>query len=194
MEFKKMIILLSITVSIMFGILLGISYAWYAYENAETNIIASTKKELPTIQFMQTEYIKSTQNMPIYDEDRYKYANKNSFTVTLGENLKEYETGLQIVLNNIEIANELKIKNYKYELLENKRIISTGDFSILGDETSIELLPMTIMNPVNYPYTYVYELYIWLSEDETNQNDLMNKPFGAKIDINSAIKKVESEQ
>ena len=189
MEFKKMIILLSITVSIMFGMLLGISYAWYAYENAETNIIASTKKELPTIQFMQTEYIKSTQNMPIYDEDRYKYANKNSFTVTLGENLIEYETALQIVLNNIEIANELKINNFKYELLENKKVISTGDFSTLGDETSIELFPMTIMNPINYPYTYVYELYIWLSEDESNQNDLMNKPFGAKIDINSAIKK-----
>jgi len=189
MEFKKMIILLSITVSIMFGILLGISYAWYTYENAETNIKGTTKKDLPTIQFMQTEYIKSTQNMPIYDEDRYKYANKNSFTVTLGENLTGYETALQIILNNINIAKELKIKNYKYELLENKKIISTGDFSAIGEETSIELLPMTIMNPINYPYTYVYELYIWLSEDETNQNDLMNKPFGAKIDINSAIKK-----
>ena len=59
---------------------------------------------------MQTEYIESTQNMPIYDEDRYKYGNKNSFTVTLGENLIGYETGLQIILNNIEIANELKIK------------------------------------------------------------------------------------
>ena len=41
--------------------------------------------------------------MPIYDEDRYRYANKNSFTVTLGENLKEYETGLEIVLNEINI-------------------------------------------------------------------------------------------
>lgn len=189
MEFKKMIILLSITVSITFGILLGISYAWYTYANAETSVKGTTKKELPTIQFMQTEYIKSTQNMPIYDEDRYKYANKNSFTVTLGENLSGYETGLQIVLNNINIANELKIKNYKYELLENKKIISTGDFSNIGEKTSIELLPMTIINPINYPYTYVYELYIWLSEDETNQNDLMNIPFGAKIEINSAIKK-----
>ena len=184
-----MIILLSITVSIMFGISLGISYAWYAYENAETDIKVTTKKDVPTIQFMQTEYIESTQNMPIYDEDRYKYANKNSFTVTFNDNLKEYEVALQIILNNIKIADELKIKNYKYELLENKKIISQGDFSAIGEETTIELLPMTIMNPTNYPYTYVYELYIWLSEDETYQNDLMNKNFGAKIDINSAVKK-----
>ena len=184
-----MIILLSITVSIMLGVLMGISYGWYAYSNAESNINASTLKEAPTVVFAQTEYITSTQNMPIYDEDRYRYANKNSFTVTLGENLLEYETGLEIILNNINIANELKIKNYKYELLQNKKVISSGDFSAIGNNTSIKLLPMTIMTPDNYPYTYVYELYIWLSEDETNQNDLMNKSFGAKIDVNSAVKK-----
>lgn len=189
MEFKKMIILLSITISIMFGVLLGISYGWYAYSNAESNVKANTIKEIPTVVFSQTEYITSTQNMPIYDEDRYKYANKNSFTVTIGENLKQYQTGLEIILNNINISNELKISNYKYELLENKKVVSSGDFSSIGNETSINLLPMTIVTPPNYPYTYVYELYIWLSEDETNQNNLMNKSFGAKIDVNSAVKK-----
>ncbi|MBQ2872490.1 MAG: hypothetical protein IJE89_00615 [Bacilli bacterium] len=189
MDFKKLIIILSVTVSIMFGVLLGISYGWYAYSNAESNINASTLKTAPTIVFAQTEYIESTQNMPIYDSDRYKYANKNSFTVTLGENLIEYETGLEILLNDINISNELKIENYKYELLQNKKIISSGNFSNLGDIKTIKLLPMTIMKPENYPYTYVYELYIWLSEDETDQNSLMNKTFGAKIDVNSATKK-----
>ena len=116
-----MIILLSVTVSIMFGVLLGVSYAWYAYSNAEANIKANTLKEAPMIVFAQTEYIKTTQNMPIYDEDRYRYANKNSFTVTIGENLQDYETGLEIILDNINIADELKIENYKYELLQNKK-------------------------------------------------------------------------
>lgn len=184
-----MIILLSVTLSLMFGILLGMSYGWYAYSNAESNIKASTIKETPTVVFSQTEYITSTQNMPIYDEDRYKYANKNSFTVTIGENLKEYETGLEIILNDINISDELKISNYKYELLQNKKIISNGDFSSIGSSTSIKLLPMTVMTPDTYPYTYIYELYIWLSEDKTVQNDLMNKKFRAKIEVNSAIKK-----
>jgi len=184
-----MIILLSVTVSIMFGVLLGISYGWYAYSTAQSNISASTLKETPTIVFSQTEYISSTQNMPIYDEDRYRYANKNSFTVTLGENLQEYETGLEIVLENINIAEELKIENYKYELLQNKKVISRGDFSDIGELTKIELLPMTIMTPDVYPSTYVYEFYVWLSEDESDQNYLMNKNFGAKIDVTSAVKK-----
>ena len=184
-----MIILLSVTVSIMFGVLLGISYGWYAYKNAQSNISGSTIQEAPSIVFSKTEYIKSTQNMPIYDEDRYRYANKNSFTITIGDNLKNYETGIEIILNNINIEEELKIENYKYELLENKKIISSGNFINLDESNSIKLLPMTIMTPPNYPHTYAYELYIWLSEDETDQNYLMNKKFGAKIDINSAIKK-----
>ena len=184
-----MIILLSVTVSIMFGVLLGISYGWYAYANAESNIKASTLKKAPTVVFAQTEYITSTQNMPIYDEDRYKYANKNSFTVTIGENLQDYETGLEIILDNINIADELKIENYKYELLQNKKVISSGNFSNIGGNTKIELMPMTIMMPDVYPSTYVYEFYVWLSENETDQNNLMNKNFGGKLAINSAIKK-----
>lgn len=184
-----MIILLSVTVSIMFGVLLGISYGWYAYANAESNISANTLKEAPTIVFAQTEYITSTQNMPIYDEDRYRYANKNSFTVTLGENIKDYETGIEITLENINIEEDLKIENYKYELLQNKKVISSGNFSDIGETTTIKLLPMTVMSPSSYPYTYVYEFYVWLSEDETNQNNLMNKKFGAKINVTSAVKK-----
>lgn len=189
MEFKKMIILLSITISIMFGILLGISYGWYAYSNAETNIKGTTLKTTPSIVFAQTEYIESTNIMPIYDEDKYKYGTKNSFSITLSEDLEDYETGIEIILNNINISEELKINNYKYELLQNKTVISSGDFSTIGTSSSIKLQPMTIIKPDTYPYTYIYELYIWLSEDGTNQNYLMDKYFGAKIDINSAVKK-----
>ena len=184
-----MIILLSITVSIMLGILLGTSYAWYAYSNAQTTIKATTKKEAPTIAFSQTEYISSRITTPIYDEDRYKYASKNSFTITLGENLKNYETSIEIILNNINISNELKIENYKYELLENQKVIASGNFANLNDDKFIKLLPMTTYSTINYPETYMYELYIWLSEDESNQNHLMNKQFSAKVDVNSAVKK-----
>lgn len=189
MEFKKMLILLSFTVSIMFGVLIGISYGWYAYSNAESDIKASTLKTAPAVVFSQTEYIENTKIMPIYDEDKYKYGTKNSFTITLGEELKNYETAIEIILNDINISEELKISNYKYELLQNKIVISSGNFSSIQNQTSIKLLPMTIITSDKYPTTYVYELYIWLSDDDSNQNYLMDKYFGAKININSAVKK-----
>ena len=189
MEFKKIIIIISITLTVVIGMMMGVSYGWYAYSNAETKVGGSTIKKIPTVIFAQTEYIVSNQTMPIYDEDRYNYANKNSFTVTLGDNLREYQTGIEISLKDIRISDELKILNYKYELLQDGHVISKGDFSNIGASTVLNLMPMTVMNPFDYPQTYTYELYIWLSEDDTNQNSLMNKGFSAKVNVNSAVKK-----
>jgi len=188
-EFRKIIIILTITITIIIGLMFGVSYGWYAYSNAESNVSVSTIKEKPAIIFNQTEYIAMNKITPIYDEDRHIYANKNSFNITIGNNLSEYEVGIEISLTNINMSNDLKIKNYKYELLQDGNQIANGDFSTLGDATTLRLLPMTIINPTVYPQTYNYELYIWLSEDETNQNYLMNKGFNAKINVNSAAKK-----
>ena len=189
MSFKKIMIILSITIAIFIGILLGSSYAWYAYKNAESKVIGSTIKEVPTIIFSQTEYVSANNIMPIKDEDRYNYASKNSFTITLGENLKNYETAIEISLKDINMSNELKITNYKYELLQDGVLISNGNFSNINNTTSLKIMPMTKLLPTSFPKAYLYELYIWLSDDDTNQNDLMNKSFSAKININSAIKK-----
>lgn len=189
MEFKKLLLILSITITIIIGIMFGASYAWYAYSNAESRVAATAIKDVPTIIFSQNEYITDTNTSPIYDEDRYRYANRNSFAITLGENLSNYETGIEISLKDIAISNELKISNYKYELLQDGTAVSSGDFSNIGSMTNLILVPMKVMKPNNYPHTFNYELYIWLSEDGTNQNELMNKKFSAKVNIESAIKK-----
>ena len=86
------------------------------------------------------------------------------------------------------MSEELKIANYKYELLQDGVVIANGNFADLN-VTSIKLMPMTIINPIGYPQTYTYELYIWLSDDGTNQNYLMNKGFNARINVNSAVKR-----
>lgn len=189
MEFKKIVIILSITTIVAIGILFGGSYAWYAYTNAETNISSKTKEEAPTVIFSQTEYLFSKTTMPILDEDRYNYGNKNSFTITIGDNLREYQTGIEISLNDIAMSNELKIANYKYELLQNGVTVASGDFSNIGSSKELSLMPMTVITPSSYPAVYNYELYIWLSDDGSNQNDLMNKAFRAKVNVNSATKK-----
>lgn len=189
MEFKKIIVILLITITIIIGIMFGVSYGWYAYSNAESKISGTTIKEVPTVIFAQTEYISSSQTMPIYDNDRYNYANKNSFTITINENLKDYQIGIEISLINISMASELKIPNYKYELIQDGVVVSKGDFSSLGQATTLTLLPTTLVNPNTYPQTYTYELLIWLSDDGTNQNNLMNKGFSAKVNVNSALKK-----
>ena len=54
---------------------------------------------------------------------------------------------------------------------------------------NLVIKPMAVVTPVSYPQTYTYDFYLWLSEDETNQNYLMNKAFSAKINVTSAVKK-----
>ena len=189
MEFKKIVIILSITTILAICILFGGSYAWYAYANAETNIQSRTKEDAPTVIFSQTEYLFSKETLPILDEDRYNYGNKNSFTITIGENLAGYQAGIEISLKDVLISNELKIANYKYELLQNGVPVATGDFSNIGNAKELTLMPMTVLTPTSYPAVYNYELYIWLSDDGSNQNNLMNKAFRARVSVNSATKK-----
>lgn len=189
MELKKLLIVLGITIIIIGSIMFGTSYAWYSYANAEVRVSGKTINEVPTVIFAQTEYLSSSNIIPIYDEDRYNFANKFSFTVTLGENLSEYQTGIEISLKDVSMSEELKINNFKYELLQDSAIISSGNFSDIGFSTIKTLLPLTILKPTTYPETYNYELYIWLSDDKTTQNNLMNKFFNCRVDITSATKK-----
>jgi len=188
-EIKKIIIILGITITVIFSLMLGLSYAWYQYSNAESNVSGTTIKDRPMVIFSQTEFINYNINTPIYDEDRYNYANKNSFTVSLPENLKDYQTAIEINLENIKMSEELKIPTYKYELLQNGLVVGTGNFTNVDSTNSIKLMPMTVLTPTTYPNSYTYELYIWLSEDGSNQNNLMDKFFSANINVNSAIKK-----
>ena len=189
MDFKRVLLVISITITIIMGFMFGISYGWYSYENAQAKVSGATVKDIPTVIFASNEYIYSSNIIPIDDDDRYSYANKNIFTVTLGENLENYETGIKILLKDIKIADELKNINYKYELLQDGKTVGNGNFDSLNNEITLEIMPMTILMPNVYPKTYTYELYIWLKDDGSNQNNLMNKKFSAKIDVISAIKK-----
>lgn len=184
-----MLIVLSITLSIFVGVMFGVSYGWYAYKNAESKVDGTTIKENPTVIFSQTEYIYAGTTLPINDEDRFAYANKNSFTITLGENLKDYQTGVKISLKDILMSDELKINNYKYELLQDGVSVGHGDFSSIGNNKEIEIMPMTVLTPSSYPTTYSYELLIWLSDDGNDQNYLMNKGFRAKVNVVSAVRR-----
>ena len=77
----------------------------------------------------------------------------------------------------------------EYELLEDGVTVGAGDFSSIGNAKEIELMPMKVLAPLTYPKTYNYDLLVWLSEDETDQNYLMDKKFRAKINVISAVKK-----
>ena len=137
MEFKKLLILLSITITVMFGLTLGATYSWYAYSNAESFIGASTIDEAPTVVFAQTEYIASTKIMPIYDEDRYRYATKNSFTMEFVElddrKFEEIEIKVDDTIDLQQLPSKLLNIGYKRE----ETVQQVGEFAIRGEVIDI---------------------------------------------------------
>lgn len=188
MNTKKNYIVMTLAIlAIGFG-LIGVTFAWYSYSNAEGRASGSGISEKPSVVFAQTEYMDVSNIMPIMDEDRYNYGESNSFVVTIPSTLEKYEVSIQINLSDINISSELKSSDFKYELLENNTIISSGNFNSLEDNVLV-LLPNTVLNIPSYPYLYNYKLIIWLSDNELDQNNLMNKEFRAKINVVSAVKK-----
>lgn len=188
MNTKKNYIILTLAIlAIGFG-LVGITFAWYSYSNAESRVNATSKVSKPSVIFSQTEYIENASIMPILDEDRYNYGMKNSFIVSVPETLKKYDISMQINLVDIVMSSELKTNDFKYELLENGIIVSSGTFSNIIDNT-IEIYPNKVLNVINYPFSYNYELIVWLSENNGDQNNVMNKNFKARVNVISAVKK-----
>ena len=169
--------------------MLGSSYAWYAYSNAESTLYGKAQLDKPTVIFAQDDSIILRTNTPILDEDRYSYANITSFNITFGENLIDFDTSISIELSEIIIDNELINENFKYELLENGVTVSTGNFLNYQGNGTLNIMPTKIISQETYPKTYVYDLFIWLSDSGESQNDLMDKNFSTKVKVNTAIKK-----
>lgn len=189
MGIKKVFVVLFVSLSIIFGLMLGSSYAWYSYNNAESTLFGRTLLDKPTVIFAQDDSIVFNTNTPILDSDRYSFANITSFNVTFGENLINYDTSINILLEDINIDSELINGSFKYELMENGLTIVSGDFSNYQNDGTLELLPTKIIQEEIYPKTYVYDLFIWLSDDGTSQNELMDKKFSARVKVNNAIKR-----
>ena len=181
--------MLLITFSIIFSLMLGSSYAWYAYSNAESTLFGRTSEEKPTVIFAQDDSVVFRANIPILDSDRYSFANITSFNVTFGENIIDYDAVISIELYDIVIDTALVIDNFKYELLENGVSVASGSFADYQNTGNLLVMPSKIIDSDVFPKTYVYDLFIWLSDDGTDQNDLMDKNFSAKVKVNNALKR-----
>jgi hypothetical protein len=179
-----MLIITGIIITI-FLISLSTSYAWYTYSGGTTDFNSVLTDADLNIIYAQSSLITTTTSLPINDNEREKYAEANIFTVSAPKDLYDYQVILTISLINIQIDKELKSKDFKYELLQNGEIISSGTGLDFQEDTKI-LKDNIQIDPTK---TYTYSLRIWLSETGTSQNELMNKTFKAQIQVNSIAKK-----
>ncbi len=191
MEFKKLIIILSVTILVIVVGILSFSYAWYAFGDAST-----TFKDVKTadpdigIVFSQTPHVNTTTGIPISASDVETKADKNSFSIdTTNDKLKGLQIAIEISLVDIKIANELKTSDFKYELLEKVDNESKKIKEGTGEDFTGDKLVLKPMSSIEQGKTYSYELRVWLQDSGKSQNELMEKSFSAKLQVSSAIKK-----
>lgn len=174
MTFKKLIIILTITVSLLITALLGTSYAWYQFDTAVTSFgDVNTYNEnvgLAVI-FTNSKNINTTIGMPLLETQVEDYSNKTTFTMTPNsEQINGRDIAYQISLVDIKIAEELtKIADLKYSLIETigdgePTEIKTGNFkNFTGD--SLILKEMKTIDVENMDTVHSYEFRLWLQDN-----------------------------
>ena len=185
MSFKKTMLIITLITITMFALSLSASYAWYSYSGGATDFDSITSDVDLNVIYAQSSIIKSTTSLPIEDSEKEEYADKNIFTVSSPKELYDHQIMLTIALININIDKELQTKNFKYELLENNKVIASGTGADLKENVKI-LKENLEINPL---LTYTFALRVWLSESGEVQNELMNKNFQAQIQVDSVAKR-----
>ena len=185
MSFRKFLLIATIIIVIVFAIILGTSYAWYTVSGGSTDFKSVTTEADLNIIYAQNKIVKTTTSIPINDSQKEILADANIFTVSTPKELEDYQIILTISLINIKIDDELKNKDFKYELLQDNQVIAKGTGLDFNKKTKI-LKDNIQINPTK---TYTYTLRIWLSESGISQNDLMNKSFQAQIQVDSIAKR-----
>lgn len=206
MTFKKLLIILTFTVTAVIIMLLGTSYAWYQFDNAVTtfsNVQTFTDglDELAIV-FTNDDNINTTLGIPILASEVASKSSKTTFTITPSSTLlADKEVAYQISLVDLEIDSALtSTTDLKWSLLEtigtgSTTTIASGNFK---DVTSESLVLKTMATISTFDVTYAYEFRIWLEDNGctleqindpddscTNQNDLMGKSLTGKIKVST---------
>lgn len=174
-NFKKIIIVSVITLVVV--LLFGGTYAWYVWSTSDDNkAVINASLENATVVFNGGADLVGQNIRPV--------ANKEAGivkTITVQtENDTLNNVSFNLYLDLIEIADELKSTDFKYELYEETTLVVSGNFleattleCTTNDTTHIELVKDKTISTTLSTYT----LYIWIDGTVENDTNLTGKDF-----------------
>ena len=184
MSFKKMMLIISVTMIVIILCLLGVSYAYYSLSNASTQFQTTTGEDVSVI-YEQSQYINVSTGVPLSSSEASEKASSSKFSALAGNEFSGYQVAIQISLVDIIIDSALKISDFKIQFLENGTVIS----NLTGADITSSTLTVKPMSRINVGTTYNYELKIWLNDTGVSQNELMGKKFSGRFEVSSSVKK-----
>ena len=187
---KKRYVVLSVSITvILISIAFKVSYAFFTptiqgNENVTETRAVTGKLD---INFTTSDYINNSRLFLIKDNERALKAEKTLFTVDNQNSTGTLPATYQLYLTNVSISNRLKSADFKWELLLNNVVESSGNFSSATTGTDILITPNVKSIAVNQIDSW--EFRIWLSETSADQSSLVGtdptdlSSFSAKVSL-----------
>ena len=207
-NFRKLILTLTIAFSAIFTSMLGVSYAYYLATGGPN--ITVTTGNIDTgvaVVFNQSQYINVNTGIPISASDVDTLAGKSVFTITPDTSiLSGADVSVNISVVDLSVDTQLRVSDFKYKLTCVGSQAGTDDvtYEFSGDGTSVteDVVSSGSLNlgslsyvegaynntfDVNKIYTCTFR--VWLQETTDNQNSLMNRSFSGLFRVNTMFKK-----
>lgn len=186
MNYKRMLLIITVFIVIMFILMMTSSYAWYAFTMPSTSFDTFTTLDLLQISRETTSTISLSDGLPtetysLNDSQDLSPYGINEFTIDLKDKSIKEQILIKISLIDVEIDEELKNESFVYQLYYNDEQIATGNFSNAktGEEFIIhEGVPLTSAN------NNQFQLVIYIEENNEDQSAMMNKTFMGTVSIN----------
>ena len=175
----------NIIIILLLIVLIGMICISYAYFSSTSN---SGKKEVVagTLLINYEDDITNTlllDNMAMIDDSEIKTkASRIGFKINNTGTSKAY---VEISLTDIVMDEELSNLEFKWALYQGDTEISNGNFRNVTDNKQL----LTNNIEINPGSNKSYQLYIWISESDLDQSNLMGKTFSAKITVNGSGEK-----
>ena len=180
--------IISIVIVVVFSMMLSTSYAWYSFENASTSFQGMTNNDDIIINYQHGEYIDTTIALPIVSTKVDKLSDKNNFSIEVKNNEKDTDIAVNVSLVDISIDSVLRNANLKVEMYyQGEKWASVAGNTIgTGGATTLTFKNITTGKStiiLNNDIANLFEIRVYLLDDGSNQNTLMNRTFQAKIQV-----------
>ena len=190
---KKKLLILSITAIALLTLTIGVSYAYFTatVTGNDSAVVTKIVAGILDVDFTITDRISNDNILLIKDEKREEKAETLDFTVS-NNGRGTLDAVYYVYLTDVNITNNLKSPDFKWELIKNDDTVFTGNFSSAETNTDFTITSETnngIVIPVKQELSVGqvdrYKLRIWLSETEGDQNSLLNGSFSGKVRVTS---------
>ena len=180
--------IISIVIIVVFSMMLTTSYAWYSFENASTSFQGMTNNDDIIINYQHGEYINTMIALPISSSDIDEYADKNNFSIEVKNNEKDIDIAVNVSLVDITIDSVLRNANFKVDMYYQGEKWSSAQGNTIGTGGATTLTFKNITTGkstiiLDNDISNLFEIRVYLLDDGSNQNTLMNRTFQAKIQV-----------